>query len=73
MGRTNKSRKRREENSKAKKARYDVKELARLKKTLGIADNVDETMKDISDVATIKTPREIKIVSIAKQGRINIS
>ena len=63
MGRTNKSHRRRMENAKAKKARYDVKELARLKKTLGIMDTDDaETMADLSEVATVKSAKEIKLV-----------
>ncbi|XP_013116494.1 protein LLP homolog [Stomoxys calcitrans] len=66
MGRTNRSRKRREENSKAKKARYEVKELARLKKTLGIMDT-DEQMKDLEEVATIKTAKELKIEKKTKE------
>ena len=63
MGRMNRSRKRRDENAKVKKARYEVKELERLKKTLGIVENTDEVMKDISEVATVKTAKDIKRVS----------
>lgn len=63
MGRTNKSHRRRMENAKAKKARYDIKELERLKKTLGIMDT-DETMADLSEVATVKSAKEIKLASL---------
>ncbi|KAM7356382.1 uncharacterized protein ACRADG_002140 isoform 1-T2 [Cochliomyia hominivorax] len=58
MGRTNKSHKRRNKNAKVKRERYAVKELAMLKKTLGIMDT-DDT-EQLSEVATIKTAKEIK-------------
>ncbi|KAI8120166.1 hypothetical protein FF38_05119 [Lucilia cuprina] len=61
MGRTNKSHKRRNENAKVKRARYAVKELAMLKKTLGIMDTEEgDTMEQLADVATVKTAKEIK-------------
>lgn len=64
MGRNNRSRKRRDEMNKIKKARYEAKELIRLKKTLGLLDaDGNEIMKDISDVAEVKTAKEIKRVS----------
>lgn len=65
MGRTNKSHRRRMENAKVKKARYAVKELAMLKKTLGIMETDDnETMEQqLSEVATVKTAKEIKKAS----------
>ncbi|XP_011210898.1 protein LLP homolog [Bactrocera dorsalis] len=62
MGRTNRSRKRRDEMNKIKKARYEAKELIRLKKTLGLIDaEGNEVMKDVSDVATVKTAKELKL------------
>ncbi|XP_004526880.1 protein LLP homolog [Ceratitis capitata] len=61
MGRTNRSRKRRDEMNKIKKARYEAKELIRLKKTLGLIDaDGNEVMKDVSDVVTVKTAKELK-------------
>ncbi|EDW50481.1 GM13977 [Drosophila sechellia] len=61
MGRNNRSRKRRDEMNKIKKARYEAKELIRLKKTLGLLDaDGNEIMKDISDVVEIKTSKELK-------------
>ncbi|XP_065359990.1 protein LLP homolog [Calliphora vicina] len=61
MGRTNKSHKRRNENAKVKRARYEIKELAMLKKTLGIMDTEDpETVEQLAEVATIKSAKEIK-------------
>ncbi|BFF98213.1 protein LLP homolog [Drosophila madeirensis] len=61
MGRQNRSRKRRDEMNKIKKARYDAKELIRLKKTLGLLDaEGNEIMKDIADVVDVKTAKEIK-------------
>lgn len=63
MGRTNRSRKRRDEMNKIKKARYEAKELIRLKKTLGLIDaEGNEVMKDMSEVATVKTAKELKHV-----------
>jgi len=50
--------------NKIKKARYEAKELIRLKKTLGLLDaDGNEIMKDISDVVEVKTSKEIKRVS----------
>lgn len=67
MGRNNRSRKRRDEMNKIKKVRYEAKELIRLKKTLGLIDaEGNEIMKDISEVAQVKTSKEIKRVSYAE-------
>ena len=64
MGRMNRSRKRRDEMNKIKKERYDAKELIRLKKTLGLIDaDGNEVMKDLSEVAEVKTSKQIKKVS----------
>ncbi|KAK0089646.1 hypothetical protein PV325_005887 [Microctonus aethiopoides] len=45
-----------------KRERYGAKELAQLKKTLGIDENAptDEEMKDISEIATITDAKTIK-------------
>ncbi|XP_037929887.1 18 kDa learning-associated protein of slug-like [Teleopsis dalmanni] len=70
MGRMNRSRKRRDEMNKIKKARYDAKELIRLKKTLGLIDaDGNEIMKDVSDVAQVKTAKEIKIEKKTKEEK----
>lgn len=48
---------------KVKKDRYDQKELQRLKKTLGLIDgDGNEVMKNLSDIATIKSAKELKLV-----------
>ncbi|EDW78958.1 protein LLP homolog [Drosophila tropicalis] len=68
MGRNNRSRKRRDEMNKIKKVRYEAKELIRLKKTLGLIDaDGNEIMKDISDVAEVKTAEEIKREAKSKE------
>jgi len=73
MGRNNRSRKRRDEMNKIKKARYEAKELIRLKKTLGLLDaDGNEIMKDISDVVEIKTAKELKRVSYVIYPPTNI-
>lgn len=65
MGRSNRSRKRRDEMNKIKKDRYDAKELIRLKKTLGLLDADGKEIKmEIGEVADIKTSKEIKRVSV---------
>lgn len=51
--------------NKIKKARYDAKELIRLKKTLGLLDADGKEIKmEIGEVAEIKTSKEIKRVSL---------
>ncbi|XP_055373483.1 protein LLP homolog [Condylostylus longicornis] len=60
MGRTNRSRKRRDEMNRIKRERYAKKELIRLKKTLGIIDQGDEIMKEVEEIAIIKSAKEIK-------------
>ncbi|XP_063990542.1 protein LLP homolog [Diachasmimorpha longicaudata] len=53
-----------------KRERYGVKELARLKKTLGIDDNStqqDIEMSDITEIATVTTAEKIK-ESIKPEG-----
>ncbi|XP_017071613.1 protein LLP homolog [Drosophila eugracilis] len=68
MGRNNRSRKRRDEMNKIKKARYEAKELIRLKKTLGLLDaDGNEIMKDISDVVEVKTAKELKREAKSKE------
>ncbi|EDV38969.1 uncharacterized protein Dana_GF24733 [Drosophila ananassae] len=68
MGRNNRSRKRRDEMNKIKKVRYEAKELIRLKKTLGLIDaEGNEIMKDISEVAQVKTSKEIKREAKSKE------
>lgn len=68
MGRTNRSRKRRDEMNKVKKARNAAKELVRLKKTLGLLDaDGNEIMKDVEEVATVKTAQDLKKEKIAKE------
>ncbi|EDV95624.1 protein LLP homolog [Drosophila grimshawi] len=61
MGRSNRSRKRRDEMNKIKKDRYDAKELIRLKKTLGLLDADGKEIKmEIGEVAEIKSAKDIK-------------
>uniref|UniRef100_A0A0K8TQL7 Uncharacterized protein n=1 Tax=Tabanus bromius TaxID=304241 RepID=A0A0K8TQL7_TABBR len=61
MGRTNRSRKRKDAMNRLKRERYAAKELQRLKKTLGLIDaDGNEVMKEISEVATVLTAKEIK-------------
>ncbi|XP_023159606.1 protein LLP homolog [Drosophila hydei] len=68
MGRQNRSRKRRDEMNKIKKARYDAKELIRLKKTLGLLDADGKEIKmEIGEVAEIKTSKEIKRAAKTKE------
>ncbi|XP_030375293.1 protein LLP homolog [Scaptodrosophila lebanonensis] len=68
MGRLNRSRKRRDEMNKIKKARYEKKELIRLKKTLGLIDaDGNEIIKDITDVAEVKTSKELKREAKSKE------
>lgn len=55
---------RRQEVRKVKKERYEQKELQRLKKTLGLVDgDGNEVMKDLSEIATVKTAKQLKMVS----------
>lgn len=55
---------RRQEVRAAKKIRYEQKELQRLKKTLGIIDaEGDEMMKDVSNLVTVKTAKDLKLVN----------
>ncbi|XP_030560895.1 protein LLP homolog [Drosophila novamexicana] len=68
MGRSNRSRKRRDEMNKIKKDRYDAKELIRLKKTLGLLDADGKEIKmEIGEVADIKTSKEIKRAAKSKE------
>ncbi|XP_064541761.1 protein LLP homolog [Drosophila montana] len=68
MGRSNRSRKRRDEMNKIKKDRYDAKELIRLKKTLGLLDADGKEIKmEIGEVAEIKTSKEIKRAAKSKE------
>lgn len=70
MGRQNRSRKRRDEMNKIKKARYDAKELIRLKKTLGLLDADGKEIKmEIGEVAEIKTSKELKRAVKSKEER----
>ncbi|KAI9587892.1 protein LLP homolog isoform X1 [Glossina fuscipes] len=57
MGRTNRSRKRRDKMNLIKKARYEAKELIRLKKTLGLMETV---VDNLDEVSTVKTGKELK-------------
>lgn len=62
MGRNNRSRKRKNEMDRVKRERNAKKELARLKKTLGIID--DAEMKEAMTLTTIvKTPDQLKKVN----------
>ena len=64
MGRNNRSRKRRDEMNKIKRARNSAKELVRLKKCLGLIDaDGNELMKEIEDIATVKTAKQLKVVN----------
>lgn len=57
---------RRQEVRKVKKERYEQKELQRLKKTLGLVDgDGNELMRDISEIANVKTAEQLKLVIIA--------
>ncbi|ALC45084.1 CG15019 [Drosophila busckii] len=68
MGRNNRSRKRRDEMNKIKKARYDAKELIRLKKTLGLLDaDGKEIAMEVAEVAEIKTAKELKRAAKSKE------
>lgn len=49
-----------------KKERYAKKDLERLKKILGIDDQGNVDMKDLSEVAVVKTAKQIKQVRYAK-------
>uniref|UniRef100_A0A1A9WG02 Protein LLP homolog n=1 Tax=Glossina brevipalpis TaxID=37001 RepID=A0A1A9WG02_9MUSC len=65
MGRTNRSRKRRDKMNLIKKARYEAKELIRLKRTLGIMETDEgtgdhNTMESLKEIATVKTGKELK-------------
>lgn len=61
MGRNNRSRKRKDTMNRVKRERNAKKELARLKKTLGIID--DANMKDaLADISEVKTAEQIKKV-----------
>lgn len=61
MGRNNRSRKRKNEMDRVKRERNSKKELARLKKTLGIID--DAEMKEAMTLTTIvKTADQLKKV-----------
>lgn len=54
---------RRQDVKKVKKERYEQKELQRLKKTLGLIDaDGNELMKNLSEIATVKTAKELKLV-----------
>lgn len=62
MGRMNRSRKRKDAMNRVKRERNEKKELARLKKVLGIVD--DAELKDNIDAVTeVKTASQIKRVS----------
>lgn len=65
MGRTNRSRKRKDQMNRVKRERNAKKELLRLKKTLGLLDeNGIEILKKVTTIADVKTPEEIKNVCI---------
>lgn len=59
MGRQNRSRKRKDAMNRVKRERNAKKEMARLKKTLGIVDDVKE---EIMDVVEFKTAEQLKKV-----------
>lgn len=56
----NRSRKRKDAMNRVKRERNEKKELARLKKTLGIVD--DDLKDNIADITEVKTAAELKKV-----------
>lgn len=64
MGRMNRSRKRKDAMNRVKRERNEKKELARLKKVLGIVDDEGMDLKDqVADITEFKTAGQIKRVS----------
>lgn len=62
MGRM-RSRRRTDEMNKIKRERNEKKELARLKKVLGIVDTDDNLQEKVMEIGEIKTAAQIKRVS----------
>lgn len=57
------SRRRTDEMNKIKRDRNEKKELARLKKVLGIVDTDNDLQEKVMDIGEIKTAAQIKRVS----------
>lgn len=62
MGRM-RSRRRTDEMNKIKRDRNEKKELARLKKVLGIVDTDNDLQEKVADIGEIKTAAQIQRVS----------
>lgn len=58
------SRRRTDEMNKIKRDRNEKKELARLKKVLGIVDTDNDLREQVTDIAEIKTAAQIRKVKI---------
>lgn len=59
----NRSRKRKDAMNRVKRERNEIKELARLKKTLGIVDDEGMDLKEqVADITEVKTAGQIKRV-----------
>lgn len=63
MGRMNRSRKRKDAMNRVKRERNEKKELAHLKKILGIVDDAGELKDNITEVTEVKTAGQLKRVS----------
>lgn len=73
MGRTNRSRKRKAQMDRIKKERNAKKELARLKKTLGLLDeHGNELIQKMEEVVEYKTPEQLKKVIITFRNCIGL-
>lgn len=62
MGRMNRSRKRKDAMNRVKRERCEKREIARLKKVLGIVEHED-IKNDMSDIIEIKSASQMKKVS----------
>lgn len=63
MGRMNRSRKRKDAMNRVKRERNAKKELARLKKTLGLVDEEGNDLKsEIMDITEVKTAAQLRKV-----------
>lgn len=67
MGRMNRSRKRKDAMNRVKRERCGKRELARLKKVLGIVDDAEGLNKDnIDEIVEVKSAAQLKQVHIHK-------
>lgn len=73
MGRMNRSRKRKDAMNRVKRERCEKREIARLKKVLGIVEDEGMDLKnDMSDIIEIKSAAQMKRVTTLNRSRYQV-